>query len=216
MWLRFLAVLGAVAILATSACTQESGSESPTSTAAAAPQAETSNPSTTVKVENPQSGIVTVVGIVTSIGTSEHGGDSWTYKLGSGETLELASSLLQGCSYWGTPPMSFGEVHPECAIVALVESGGTATLAKDLHIPTGEDADLWQEIIGDRLIGLLTISDLTGDRTQVITDEGFALAVDSEAIWVCDPTTFDPPVGVVLVIDLDTSRVLRVECLGEA
>ena len=178
--LRYLAI-GVFVLVVTSACTQEPPSESPASTAAVAPQTEPSKTSTTVQVEIPDSGTSTLVGIVTSIGSSEQGGDSWTYNLMSGEALDVPKGLSQGCSYWGSPPISLGEEHPECAIAAIVEPGDRATLVQDLHIPTGEDADLWQEVTGDHFIGLLRISDLTGDRTEVVTDEGFALEVAPDA-----------------------------------
>lgn len=202
-----------VLLVSVAGCTAVRGEDT---SAPAPPQTETSNTSTTVQAVIPKSGTSTIVGVVTSIGPSEQGGKSWAYRLLSGETLDVPKGLSQGCSYWGGPPISLGEEHRECAIVALVEPGGTATLVRDLHIPTDEDANLWQELIGDRVIGLLRISDLSGDRTEVITDEGFALEVAADARWGCDPTTFHRHAGVELVVDLDTSRVRHVECMGIA
>jgi len=111
--------------------------------------------------------------------------------------------------------MSFGEAHPECAIVALLGAGGTATLVRDLWIPRGEDADVWRELTGDRLIGVMTISDLTGDRTEVITDERFA----SKSIRTLSGRATRPrsiPPSVSISSSIWTPVVLRVECLGEA
>ena len=216
---RSLAI-GLLMLLAVSACTVQFGDVPTTSTApppthADTPDASTTQPDPDVGDAHPER--ATIVGAVESIKPSDQSDRSWIYTLTSGETLTVPKNLSQGCSYWGNPPMSFRRKEPKCAIVALVDAEGTATLVRDVAIPQDEDAEIWRTITGDRLIGELLTIDL--EKTidgDVITDDGFTLEVDQDAYWSCDPTTFDLPTGVDLVIDLDTKQVVRVECMGEA
>lgn len=223
-----VAVVAALCMLTLSACGVPWGQDAQNAATTERVETTPAPPTDATTLSMPQSSdSTTIVGAVETIIGGDQGGDCrdsrtaltcgawWNYRLASGVGFSVRSGALESWCGSAVPPTSV-EARPEqCAVVALVDDAGVASVVKYLRILQGEDAEDYESLTGGRPAGLLQVEDVShfGD-TEIITAEGFTFETSTTAVRECDPRKSPTPYGYEVLLDLDTSKVLYFGCLN--